>query len=312
MQNQCFIQSLESHNLLIEIGNLHNSCRVAFKRQESNSRRFESNRNTPQKTNIINYNYIKKVHSVKISQFPGSCFKGANCKKVHLKQLEGGWTRDTDSIAAIEIASKMELPAIGTTVKVIPVFIADSHIIYCHFDNQDQHPNIKYLEVHLNNPEEQKLLVQYKFPISIPSLHELVLAKFTDGKWYRARIIDSYPEEDSYRVFFVDYGNSWTVQLGNLRKWSAKFSYLPFQAVCVHLYGVKPNPAKRVEAMDYLDVMVFDKTYKGLVKNNTNELTLDLFDLKGNSFIDDYLAAGLVQKKPMFEGEFDKMTNIPA
>lgn len=168
------------------------------------------------------------------------------------------------------------------------------------------------MQVHLNNPEEHKLLVPYKFPTSIPSLHELVLAKFTDGKWYRARVTDCYPEDDSYRVFFVDYGNSSTAQLCNLRKWSAKFSYLPFQAVCVHLYGVRPVPAKRAEAMDYLEVMVFDKTFKGLVKNNTNELTLDLFDLRGNSFIDEYLAAGLVEKKPMFEGEFDRMTNIPA
>lgn len=196
-------------------------------------------------------------------------------------------------------------------IKVIPVFIADSHIIYCHFDN-NSHPDIRYLEVYLNDPEEQKQLLPYKFPTSIPSLHELVMAKFTDDKWYRARITDTYPEDDSYRVFFVDYGNSWTVQLCNLRKWSNKFSFLPFQAVSVHLYGVRPVPEKRSDAMDYLEVMIFDKTFQGLVKNNTNELTLDLYDLKGNRFLDDYLAAGLVEKKPMFEGDFDRMTNIPA
>lgn len=229
-----------------------------------------------------------------------------------MKQLEGGWTRDTDTIDAIEIASKIDLPGIGTTVKVIPVFIADSHIIYCHFDHANQRPDIKYLEVHLNNPEEQKLLIQYKFPISIPSTHELVLAKFTDSKWYRARVIDAYPEEDSYRVFFVDYGNSWTVQLCSLRKWSTKFGYLPFQAVCVNLFGITPIPSKRAEAMDYLDTMIFDKTYKGVVKNNTNELTLDLFDMNGNTVLDDYVAAGLVERKSMFDGHFDSMTNIPA
>ncbi|KAL5273899.1 hypothetical protein ACFFRR_000577 [Megaselia abdita] len=246
------------------------------------------------------------------SPVTGSCFKGANCKKIHLKQLDDGWTRDTDTIAAIEIASKMDLPAIGTTIKVVPVFIADSHIIYCHFDSEDQQPDIKYMELHLNNPEEQKMLLQYKFPTSIPCLHELVLAKFSDGKWYRARIVDAYPEDDSYRVLFVDYGNSWTVQLSNLRKWATKFGYLPFQAVCVNLYGVRPIAAKRAEAMDYLDTMIFDKTLKGLVKNNTNELTLDLYDMNGNRILDDYLSAGLVEKKPMYEGEFDKMTNIPA
>lgn len=229
-----------------------------------------------------------------------------------MTQLEGGWTRDTDTVAAIDIANQMDLPAIGTTVKVVPVFIADSHTIYCHFAHESQQSDIKYLEQHLNDIEEHKLLIHYKFPTSIPTAHELVLAKFTDGKWYRARIIDSHPEDDSYRVFFVDYGNSWTVQLCNLRKWAAKFGYLPFQAVCVTLFGIRALPSKRAEAMDYLDTMIFDKTYKGLVKNNTNEFTLDLYDMNGNRVFDDYIATGLVEKKPMFEGEFDQMSNIPA
>lgn len=45
----------------------------------------------------------------------------------------------------------------------------------------------------------------------------LCLAKFSDNKWYRAKIVKE-SGKNSYEVFFVDFGNVDVAPLNNIRK----------------------------------------------------------------------------------------------
>jgi len=73
----------------------------------------------------------------------------------------------------------------------------------------------------------------------IPTLAELVLAKYTDGLYYRGQIIDYDENNNSVLVFFVDYGNMKVVDLINIKKWNRKYEVVPFQAINFTLNGIK-------------------------------------------------------------------------
>lgn len=57
-----------------------------------------------------------------------------------------------------------------------------------------------------------------------------------DGRWYRALVEESTSNE-TFKVQFVDYGNSEVVTLDKLRQISSTFLKLPFQAIQCWLSG---------------------------------------------------------------------------
>ena len=70
---------------------------------------------------------------------------------------------------------------------------------------------------------------------------KLCLAKHADGNWYRGYIKQKCFNNDTwdFEVFFLDYGDSCTVQLQHLRVLSKQFSErLPFQAIACSLNGL--------------------------------------------------------------------------
>merc|ERR1719468_725212 len=78
---------------------------------------------------------------------------------------------------------------------------------------------------------------------------EVAVAQYSDGKWYRARLIETLEEADpsddlgclqKIRVFFVDYGHVYTVDVLALRGILSRFLELPFQAVECSLAGLRP------------------------------------------------------------------------
>lgn len=129
-----------------------------------------------------------------------------------------------------------------------------------------RHPNYFYIHILKNNETKQNTELSllneemtqfYRSWINnksgrpfIPG--EIVAAKFTNGQWYRARIIELIEEEEimvsdqscieSVRVFFVDYGRIHTVDLLCLREMKTRFLHLPFQAVECSLGTVMPPP----------------------------------------------------------------------
>ncbi|TMW41851.1 hypothetical protein DOY81_013069 [Sarcophaga bullata] len=75
--------------------------------------------------------------------------------------------------------------------------------------------------------------------ISPPQINDIVLSQYyKDNYFYRAKVIDADRENDRYKVFYVDFGNTETVSLRSLAQcWKEQLEY-PFRAVLFHLANI--------------------------------------------------------------------------
>lgn len=73
-----------------------------------------------------------------------------------------------------------------------------------------------------------------KFNIFIEELNNFVLARYIDGKIYRARLLAIQGRK--YEVFYLDYGNVDCVD--DLYEWDPICNQVPLQAVVLKMYGV--------------------------------------------------------------------------
>ncbi|XP_029828969.2 tudor domain-containing protein 1 isoform X3 [Ixodes scapularis] len=70
---------------------------------------------------------------------------------------------------------------------------------------------------------------------------DYVCALFSqDDTWYRGQLMSDRSAEGSFRVLFIDYGNSEVVPLGSLRPLPPRFAEQPLFAMCVVPQGVSP------------------------------------------------------------------------
>ena len=89
-----------------------------------------------------------------------------------------------------------------------------------------------------------------------PVLGQLCCAKFTEDRvWYRARVTEIL-DQSSFRVQFVDFGNSEVTSISNLRPFQREFSHIPSQAVHCCLVGYETSPTPHDKVIDH---------FKGLV-----------------------------------------------
>ena len=83
--------------------------------------------------------------------------------------------------------------------------------------------------------------VEEKFALKVPPREgDLVVAQFSDdGLWYRARVTNLCEDGRSYKVLFVDYGNSDIVAMENLRSLDPSLATHPPLAFECFLNGVE-------------------------------------------------------------------------
>lgn len=73
---------------------------------------------------------------------------------------------------------------------------------------------------------------------------------YIDNLWYRAQVSNIY-DDNTIKVFYVDYGNCRTVNLDDIRKWSYNFEYLAFQAIKCQLDNVTKLKPNHIEANEF-------------------------------------------------------------
>jgi len=144
----------------------------------------------------------------------------------------------------------------------------------------------------------------------VPKKDEIVCAKFSeDGLWYRAQIISIGKKSDkaSYTVFYVDYGNSETVQAENIRKIDEKYSKLTPQARQARLAFIIPPTGEEdfaEEAAFAFKDMVWNKTM--LATNYTQDhdvISIQLADVSSKLLVNEAL---LLQGYARLEKSRDK------
>lgn len=103
-------------------------------------------------------------------------------------------------------------------------------------------------------------------PLYTPSLGEFVAAMFTDNTWYRG-LVEQKIDEQTFKVLFVDYGNTDAVKVENIRRLDEKFASCPMMTVRCQLKG-----SEGMEATDLLDdVKLLENTMFSLKAVSVNQ-----------------------------------------
>ncbi|XP_058062770.1 uncharacterized protein LOC131212775 [Anopheles bellator] len=233
------------------------------------------------------------------------CFKGSNCRLRHIERDPDGWTLDKDTIV-VDVKAQMEIPQPNTRVKLHPTFVDDVNLFYANIvpECQTIRSDIASLHYKLNDPDS---VARYKEIKRFPCAGELVLALY-ENDWYRAKVMDFFEDNTAY-VFYVDYGNTATVSMSELRLWEERFSYVPYLAVGCTIANAQRVKECHIEAIVQLQNVLLDKKIDALIINNDSLWEVQIFDEDGcdigQCLVDTHLAL------PRQPTEFDINSALP-
>ncbi|XP_022228901.2 uncharacterized protein LOC111078504 [Drosophila obscura] len=174
------------------------------------------------------------------------CFKGANCRLVHEPFAPHGATKDVEVAEALP-ETMFDTPLsreLGSTVRMLITYVSSTTEVYGQF--VDGSPPLVWSK---NDVLGAKSQFKHK-----PHLLDIVLARYNDGCYYRAQVIEE--SEGDYKIFYVDYGNTEFVPLSALVPCGDVDSLRPHRAVGCYIEGVAHksslSPKKAAECMEYL------------------------------------------------------------
>lgn len=200
-----------------------------------------------------------------------SCFKGNNCKLEHTELMKDGWTKDTEDVL-IDVCVPQAFPKSGTVLRVIPTHIVDVCTFYAQMEFSERNDNPLFWGSR-DIPDKTKL----KRP---PFQFDMVLAQFTDGNWYRAQVMDAF-EDNTFRVFYVDYGNEDIVPLTCLAEWNKNLSSYSHQAFRCRIVGIANATKNKVDENNALKIiagMILDQFVTVRVLHSTDEMMIEFID----------------------------------
>lgn len=201
--------------------------------------------------------------------------KGFNCKQEHKPCQSDDWIKDIGpAVSIIDKRSISDVFTKGTIVNIIPTYIGDLERFYAQINDSHQHTS----PLVWNDVPNSKML---KKP---PNIFELVLSRYDDGLWYRAKIVSHDNDYKMFQVLYVDYGNHQIVNLSNLAKMDYSMAQLPFQAVLCRFAGAKENtamePAERQKGIEILCDILLNKSVYVEVIYNYEDLIVSIVDKK--------------------------------
>lgn len=201
-----------------------------------------------------------------------SCFKGSNCRMEHTAIIKEGWTKDEEAVY-IDVCVPMAYPKDGSIIRVIPTHIVDVCTFYAQMEFSERNDNPLFWSSR-DIPESSRL----KSP---PYQCDLVLAQFNDGNWYRAKVMDCF-ENNTFRVFYVDYGNEDIVPLTSLAAWNKSLSTYSFQAFLCRIAGIanatRNNKVDEQNALKIIGGLILDQFVSVRVLNSTDEMLIEFID----------------------------------
>ena len=90
---------------------------------------------------------------------------------------------------------------------------------------------------------------------------DFVLAQYTDQVWYRAKVIES-GADTSFKVFFIDFGNSETIPPAKMVMCPENYLELPCQAIACSLANVPRRDSWPKEYKNLIDEQVSERVVK--------------------------------------------------
>ncbi|GAB0096506.1 hypothetical protein DMENIID0001_120300 [Sergentomyia squamirostris] len=222
------------------------------------------------------------------------CFKGSNCRKIHLPKDETGWTEDTTPVKTT--ISSAPLPEVGAELKGLVTCVINPEFCYVHL-NIESVFRLFLINDHIDKLVQDRILLPFK---KKPNKFELVTA-FYEGHWYRAQIVD-FTTGRKCRVRYMDYGNIKDVSMSELREWCSLYDHTPYFAHRVRIANVKMINQNNVtvKATKYLQNVLMESTGGILKKIDMKIISVDpdievsLFDAEGYDIGENMVALELV------------------
>ena len=144
------------------------------------------------------------------------------------------------------------------------------YVTVCHVNNLEEF----YCQLQSSAAELQSLMSEIEShclsseaePVTSPHSGSPVFAQFSEDQgWYRAQIT-SDPSQGKCVVNFVDYGNSESVPLANMREVPPRFFHLSTQAFRCALYGVPRDFTPSREAIESFTELTLEQNLHCFVK----------------------------------------------
>ncbi|XP_065225661.1 tudor domain-containing protein 1 isoform X2 [Planococcus citri] len=121
-----------------------------------------------------------------------------------------------------------------------------------------------------------------QYPVATPCIGLPVAAQYTvDNTWYRAELLNSYPQTKKAEVLYVDFGNKETLPLCRIRLLAKEFTKNTVQTVKCSLAGIKPLTGSKYKypaSAEFLIKNVEDKELQMVVNEvKDGELSVVLY-----------------------------------
>lgn len=157
---------------------------------------------------------------------------------------------EKETVGALKAAASEPLKP-GEVIGIQVTCLVKLNKFYCIREYGENEENeLQKLVSYMNKPENVQDMLTLTEP---PAVNQLVIGKYeADNLWYRARVIKTEPSLDRYKLFFLDYGNTQTVNFENIKKMERKFLNFPIQLIECYLSGVELlDDGKSEKAMGY-------------------------------------------------------------
>ncbi|XP_037806977.1 uncharacterized protein LOC119600656 [Lucilia sericata] len=205
----------------------------------------------------------------------GGCFKGVNCKLEHTLRQPDGWTKDVIPAASIiDCRHPTTIFPPGSIINITPTYIGRLDRFYAIINDplQTATPLVW-------NDEDIPSWKHLKKP---PHMFELVLSRYIDDLWYRAKIMSHDDDYKMFKVLYVDYGNYQVVHLRNLASIDMSIAQMPYQAILCRIEGVREKQSlsvdERKNAIEILCEMILNKSMDVKVTSHYEDLFISFID----------------------------------
>ncbi|KAK6175376.1 hypothetical protein SNE40_013852 [Patella caerulea] len=234
---------------------------------------------------------------------PGECWRGDRCPYLHIKKTDV-ITQDKEAVFVWNEDQSEILPEIDTLVVVVVSTIISPRHFYVLLPYgkitldflQTQKDKGAYREAEENLEDLQKSLNAIyrrggsQHDLLVYAAGQAVAVQGHDNKWYRGKVIDTNPEDERVKIFFVDFGNTSWINERKIRKLEPQFLHLPLQAVECFLEEVELPKRKTVwsyASREYFRSLVDGKTLVAQVTSRSwhGSLKINLFDTSGRQDI---------------------------
>ncbi len=116
-----------------------------------------------------------------------------------------------------------------------------------------------------------------------PSTAQVCCVKYTlDDDWYRAKVLA--PDGSGFKVLYVDYGNTESVEKDRMKLLGEEYLKVPFQAFHCSMYGVEPLGGEwSDEAIEKFQDVVMDKDIVACVVQQKPDHSYELEIIENNN-----------------------------